>query len=86
VSAVGLLFPGWGSPREAAPMTLLVGALQVSTPTTLITMGIADARTVFTASGPHLLGFTYLKGKAGSVGRRNTPTDVRCCGCGRRRN
>jgi len=23
---------------------------------------------------------------AGSVGRRNTPTDVRCCGCGRRRN
>jgi len=26
VSAVGLLLPGWASPREAAPMTLLVGA------------------------------------------------------------
>lgn len=62
MSAVGLLLPGWASPREAAPMTLLVGALQVSTPTTLIIMGIADARTVFTASGLYLLGFTYLKG------------------------
>lgn len=62
MSAVGLLLPGWASPREAALMTLLVGALQVSTPTTLIIRGIADARTVFTASGLYLLGFTYLKG------------------------
>jgi len=29
---------------------------------------------------------TNQKSSAGSVGRRNTPTDVRCCGCGRRRN
>lgn len=41
-------------------MTLLVGALQVSMPTTLIIMGIADAWIVFTASGLYLFGFTYL--------------------------
>ncbi len=39
--------------------------------------------------GMQVLGLLHSRTRepmAGSVGRRNTPTDVRCCGCGRRRN
>lgn len=56
----GLLLLGLVAPREAAPINLFVGALQVVTPTTLIIMGTADDRTVFAASGLYLFGFTYL--------------------------
>lgn len=56
----GLLLLGWITPREATPMNLFVGALQVLTPTTLIIMGMADDRAVFAASGLYLFGFTYL--------------------------
>lgn len=56
----GLLLLGRLTPREAAPMNLFVGALQVITPTVLIITGMADNRTVFAASGLYLFGFTYL--------------------------
>ncbi|HET7305281.1 MAG TPA: AmiS/UreI family transporter [Segeticoccus sp.] len=56
----GILLLGRVTPREAAPMNLFVGALQVLTPTVLIIMGATDDRAVFAASGLYLFGFTYL--------------------------
>lgn len=55
----GLLLLGWVTPREAGPLNIFVGVLQVFTPTYLIiTAGSADE--VFAASGIYLFGFTYL--------------------------
>lgn len=56
----GITSLGWMTAREAAPLNLFVGGLQVLTPTVLIITGMADDRTVFAASGLYLFGFTYL--------------------------
>ncbi len=64
----GLMLLGWMSAREAAPLNLFVGVLQVVIPTYLVaTAGDIDA--VFAASGIYLFGFTYLwVGVAGLTG------------------
>lgn len=56
----GLLLLGWLTPREAAPLNLFVGALQVLTPTYLIIAAAGDSDAIFAASGIYLFGFTYL--------------------------
>lgn len=56
----GLLLLGWLGPREAGPLNLFVGALQVFTPTYLIITAAGDPGVVFAASGIYLFGFTYL--------------------------
>jgi hypothetical protein len=72
LAAVGLLYVGavlfvngiaslgWMTAREAAPLNLFVGGLQILTPTILLITGMADDRSVFAASGLYLFGFTYL--------------------------
>ena len=56
----GIMLLGWITPREAAPLNLFVGALQVLTPTYLIVVAAGDVDEVFAASGIYLFGFTYL--------------------------
>ena len=56
----GLLLLGWLTPREAGPLNLFVGALQVLTPTYLIFIAGGDLNAIFAASGIYLFGFTYL--------------------------
>ena len=56
----GLLLLNWVTPREAAPLNLFVGALQVLTPTYLIVIAAGDVDAIFAASGIYLFGFTYL--------------------------
>lgn len=56
----GIMLLGWLTPREAAPLNLFVGALQVFTPTYLIIIAAGDAEQTFAASGIYLFGFTYL--------------------------
>lgn len=56
----GLLLLGWLSPREAAPMNIFVGALQIFTPTYLIIVAAGDSDEIFAAAGIYLFGFTYL--------------------------
>lgn len=56
----GLLLLGWLGPREAGPLNLFVGALQVLTPTYLIIAADGDPGAIFAASGIYLFGFTYL--------------------------
>lgn len=56
----GIMLLGWLTPREAAPLNLFVGALQVFTPTYLIIIAAGDVNQVFAASGIYLFGFTYL--------------------------
>lgn len=56
----GLMLLGWVTPREAGPLNLFVGALQVFTPTYLIIAADGDVDQIFAASGIYLFGFTYL--------------------------
>ncbi len=56
----GLMLLGHLTPREAAPINLFVGGLQILTPTALLIMAGGDVRAVFAASGLYLFGFTYL--------------------------
>lgn len=56
----GLLLLGWLTNREAGPMNIFVGALQVLTPTYLIMTSGGDSDVIFPAAGIYLFGFTYL--------------------------
>lgn len=56
----GLMLLGRVEPRSAAILNLLVGALQVVTPTLLIIQAGADTSAILAASGIYLFGFTYL--------------------------
>lgn len=56
----GIMLLGWITPREAAPLNLFVGALQVFTPTYLIIVAAGDVDKIFAASVIYLFGFTYL--------------------------
>ena len=56
----GIMLLGWLTPREAGPLNIFVGALQVFTPTYLIVTAGGDTAAVFAASGIYLFGFTYL--------------------------
>src|SRR5687768_5734065 len=56
----GLMLLGVVDARAAAPLNLLVGGLQVITPTYLIFTSGGDADTILAASGLYLFGFTYL--------------------------
>jgi putative amide transporter protein len=68
----GIASLGWMTAREAAPLNLFVGGLQVLTPTVLLIMEMPDDRSVFAASGLYLFGFTYLwVGWHGLVGGSN---------------
>lgn len=57
----GLLLLNWLTPREAGPINLFVGGLQIFTPIYLIvTAADGDSEAVFAAAGIFLFGFTYL--------------------------
>src|SRR5699024_1578356 len=56
----GLLLLGWLNAREAGPLNIFVGALQVVTPTYLIIAADGTTEAIFAASGIYLFGFTYL--------------------------
>lgn len=56
----GIMLLGRLTPREAAPLNLFVGGLQVLTPTFLIMTAGGDAPAILAASGLYLFGFTYL--------------------------
>lgn len=56
----GLLLLGWLNAREAGPLNIFVGALQVLTPTYLIIAADGNTEAIFAASGIYLFGFTYL--------------------------
>lgn len=43
----GLMLLGWLTPREAGPLNLFVGAMQVITPTWLIFTAAGDPDTIF---------------------------------------
>lgn len=56
----GMLLLGRLSAREAGPLNLFVGAIQVFTPTYLILTADGAPQEIFAASGIYLFGFTYL--------------------------
>lgn len=56
----GLMLLGRVEPRSAAILNLLVGTLQVVTPTLLIIQAGTDTSAILAASGIYLFGFTYL--------------------------
>jgi hypothetical protein len=56
----GMMILGKVQPKSAAIFNLLVGGLQVITPTFLIFTAGGDTNTILTASGIYLFGFTYL--------------------------
>ena len=56
----GVMLVGWVDARSAAPMNLMVGGLQVVTPTYLIFTANGDVYKILGASGLYLFGFTYL--------------------------
>lgn len=56
----GVMLLGWVESRSAAPMNILVGLLQVLTPTYLIFTAEGNEDTILGASGLYLFGFTYL--------------------------
>lgn len=56
----GLMLLGRVTPREAGPLNLFVGVLQVLTPTYLIFVAAGNMEAIFAASGIYLFGFTYL--------------------------
>ena len=56
----GIMLLGWAEAKSVAPMNLLVGALQVITPTYLIFTANGDQNKILGASGLYLFGFTYL--------------------------
>jgi hypothetical protein len=56
----GVMLLGWVEAKSAAPMNLMVGALQVVTPTYLIFTANGNTDQILGASGLYLFGFTYL--------------------------
>ncbi|MDH3679237.1 MAG: AmiS/UreI family transporter [Acidimicrobiia bacterium] len=56
----GVMLLGWVEARSAAPLNVLVGILQVVTPTYLIFTAAGDENAILGASGIYLFGFTYL--------------------------
>lgn len=56
----GLMLLGRVEPRAAAVLNLLVGTLQVLTPTVLIIQADGDMTAIMAAAGIYLFGFTYL--------------------------
>lgn len=58
----GVMLLGWLTPREAAPLNLFVGALQVFTPTYLIVVAADNVDAVFAASGIYPLRFHLSMG------------------------
>jgi len=56
----GVMLLGWVEAKSAAPMNLMVGALQVVTPTYLIFTAEGNTEQILGASGLYLFGFTYL--------------------------
>lgn len=56
----GTMLLGWIESRSASPLNLMVGALQVITPTYLIFTADGNAGQILGASGLYLFGFTYL--------------------------
>jgi hypothetical protein len=56
----GVMILGKVDPKAAGVFNLLVGALQVVTPTFLIFTAGGDADVILNASGIYLFGFTYL--------------------------
>ena len=56
----GVMLIGWVESRSAAPMNLMVGGLQVLTPTYLIFTAKGDGYKILGAAGLYLFGFTYL--------------------------
>lgn len=56
----GLLLLNWLTPREAGPINLFVGGLQIFTPTYLIVTANGSSDEFFAAAGIYLFGFTYL--------------------------
>ena len=56
----GVMLLGWVDAKSAAPINLIVGALQVVTPTYLIFTAKGDPDQILGASGLYLFGFTYL--------------------------
>lgn len=63
----GLMLLGWMTAREAGPLNIFVGGLQVVIPTYLIATAGADLEAIFAASGIYLFGFTYLWVGIGSL-------------------
>lgn len=56
----GIMLLGWLTPREAAPLNLFVGGIQIFTPTFLIVTSGGDSAAIVDAAGIYLFGFTYL--------------------------
>ena len=56
----GTMLLGWIESRSATPLNLMVGGLQVLTPTYLIFTANGNAAQILGASGLYLFGFTYL--------------------------
>ena len=56
----GIMLLGFIEGKSAAPMNLLVGGLQVITPTYLIFTANGNTNQILAASGLYLFGFTYL--------------------------
>lgn len=56
----GMLLLGRLSPREAAPMNLFVGGIQIAIPTVLIVTAAGDSAQIINGAGIYLFGFTYL--------------------------
>ena len=56
----GVMLIGWVDARSASPLNLMVGGLQVITPTYLIFTANGDVYKILGASGLYLFGFTYL--------------------------
>jgi hypothetical protein len=56
----GIMLLGWADAKSVAPMNLLVGGLQVLTPTYLIFTANGNQNKILGASGLYLFGFTYL--------------------------
>lgn len=56
----GLMLLGFVGAKAAVPMNIMVGLLQVFTPTYLIISANGDELQILSASGLYLFGFTYL--------------------------
>ena len=56
----GVMLLGVMTGRDAAPLNLFVGAMQVFTPTLMVVGAQGDDAVILAASGLYLFGFTYL--------------------------
>ncbi|CAM01242.1 AmiS/UreI family transporter [Saccharopolyspora erythraea NRRL 2338] len=64
----GVMLLGKADPKSIGVFNIFVGALQVVTPTILITANLDDPVTILNASGIYLFGFTYLYVGIGLIG------------------